>query len=175
MPWSKAWQSWGATDSTGMRPEEKEDLAIASQLWHPWKPYVMPRSYSSQPMALILHQRKNTPRTNPYPPASLPALGTSTGLSRIHSQEKWRWEHIRCCILVMLCLLVKEASYRRRNKVQTFWAPSGELCHSCWINQELVFSFCADWTVTEGFQQWSDQIHCLQEKDGLVKEASWEA
>ena len=27
----------------------------------------------------------------------------------------------------------------------------------------------------EGFQQWSDQIHGLQEKDGLVKEASQEA
>lgn len=103
------------------------------------------------------------------------APGILTGLSWIHSQEKWRWEHIRCCILVMLCLLVKVAFYRRRNKVQAFWVPSGELCHSCWVNQDLAFSFCADWTVTEGFQQWSDQIHGIQKKDGLVKEASQEA
>lgn len=139
-PWSKAWQPWGATQSTGLRPEQKEDLAIACQLWHPGKPHAMPGSYSSQPMALILHQRKNTPRGKSTPLPHFPAPGTLTGLSWIHSQEKWRQEHIGCCTPVMLCLPVKVAFYRRRNRAPTFRVPSGELCHSCWVNQKVFNS-----------------------------------
>lgn len=105
-------------------------------------------------MALLLHQRKNKYHNDKTSlPSILACTRNLTGPSQVHSQERWRWGHIRCCII--LDLLVKVAFYRRGNR--------------------SLHSFHGDLRATEAFQQWSDQICALQETEVLVKAGSQDA
>lgn len=87
LPWSKAWQLWGARHSSRLRPEQGGSLAtpmsaLASRkATTQWPGQQKSSAYSAQAVALLPPQRENSTSTTHAPPRPLPHQEPGSGLA----------------------------------------------------------------------------------------------